>query len=370
MKKLFLFLAVMLASLTITHAQNVNIPDTTFKAYLVGDTSINTNGDTEIQVSEAQVFTGTIDCRNMSISDLTGIEAFTALTELDCQNNSLSSIDLSNNTNLTFINVGNNNLGSLDVSNNTALTILYCYGNQINNLNISAATALTELDCRDNWLSSLDISNNTNLTELLSRNNFLSSLNVSSNTALTYLDCMDNQISSLDVSSNTNLITLACHTNNLSSLDVTNNSVLTQLVCHNNQLTNLNVANGNNTNFTSFNAINNPNLSCIQVDDSTYSNNNWTNIDSQHYFSENCGVLSVDKTARPTLEVYPNPTQNQMTINSDLHIQEVQVIDTQGRLVKTIRNQSTIPVTDLQQGLYFLTIVTDKETYQSTFVKE
>ena len=38
--------------------QNVNIPDTNFKAFLVGDTAINTNGDTEIQVSEANIFSG------------------------------------------------------------------------------------------------------------------------------------------------------------------------------------------------------------------------------------------------------------------------------------------------------------------------
>ena len=35
--------------------QNVNIPDANFKAYLVGNTAINTNGDAEIQVSEAAI---------------------------------------------------------------------------------------------------------------------------------------------------------------------------------------------------------------------------------------------------------------------------------------------------------------------------
>ena len=54
--------------------QNVNIPDANFKAYLVGEPSINTNGDSEIQVSEATAFNGTIDCSFLNISDLTGIE--------------------------------------------------------------------------------------------------------------------------------------------------------------------------------------------------------------------------------------------------------------------------------------------------------
>ena len=43
----------------------------------------------------------------------------------------------------------------------------------------------------------------------------------------------------------------------------------------------------------------NPNLSCISVDDSIYSTNNWTvangNIDPQHYFSNNCSPNSVEE---------------------------------------------------------------------------
>jgi hypothetical protein len=61
------------------------------------------------------------------------------------------------------------------------------------------------------------------------------------------------------------------------------------LGCYQNQLTSLDVRNGNNTNFVVFRVNQNQNLTCIDVDDSTYSVNNWTNtIDPQHYFSNNC----------------------------------------------------------------------------------
>jgi Leucine-rich repeat (LRR) protein len=88
--------------------QNVNIPDSNFKTYLVGNSAINTNGDTEIQVSEATVFNGTIDCNNMNISDLVGVEAFTALTRLICNTNQLTSLDVSTNTALTQLYCGSN----------------------------------------------------------------------------------------------------------------------------------------------------------------------------------------------------------------------------------------------------------------------
>ena len=49
---------------------------------------INTNGDNEMQIVEAKSFYGQINCGMMNISDLTGIEEFTALTYLDCAYNS------------------------------------------------------------------------------------------------------------------------------------------------------------------------------------------------------------------------------------------------------------------------------------------
>ena len=76
MKKLLL---ILLCFPMIGFGQNVNIPDANFKAYLVGNTAINTNGDAEIQLSEATAFNG-VFVYNMNIADLTGIEAFTALT--------------------------------------------------------------------------------------------------------------------------------------------------------------------------------------------------------------------------------------------------------------------------------------------------
>ena len=54
----------------------VNIPDAIFKSRLVNNPAINTNADTEIQVSEANAFTGEINVNDSGVGDLTGIEAF------------------------------------------------------------------------------------------------------------------------------------------------------------------------------------------------------------------------------------------------------------------------------------------------------
>ena len=134
-------LLILLCLPMIGFGQNVNIPDANFKAYLVGNLAINTNGDTEIQVSEATAFNGWMDCVGYAISDLTGIEAFTALTELWCEFNQLTTLDVSNNTALTGLRCGSNQLTSLDVSNNTALNGLVCEVNQLTTLDVSNNTA-------------------------------------------------------------------------------------------------------------------------------------------------------------------------------------------------------------------------------------
>ena len=250
----------------------VYIPDANFKAYLVGNTAININGDTEIQLSEAATYNGSIWCGNMNISDLTGIEDFAALTFLSCSENQLTSLDVSQNTALIDLTCASNNLTSLDISNNIALTSLYCDNNQLTSLDVSANTALGSLLCYDNQLTSLD---------------------VSANTALITLHCDMNQLNSLNLSGASNLEWVACRNNHLTSLDGSTNTALNRLDVGNNQLIALDIRNGNNTNIPSafwngFISTGNNNLTCINVDNDAWSTANWTNIDPQHYFSTNC----------------------------------------------------------------------------------
>jgi hypothetical protein len=76
LKKSFFIASLALFGMSnIAIAQNVNIPDANFKAALIGNAAINTNGDGEIQVSEAEAYTGGINVGSKGIADLTGVEA-------------------------------------------------------------------------------------------------------------------------------------------------------------------------------------------------------------------------------------------------------------------------------------------------------
>ena len=128
--------------------------------------------------------------------------------------------------------------------------------------------------------------NNLNIADLTGIEDFI---------ALTWLSCFSNQLDSLDVSFNTALTHLFCQGNQLTSLDVSNNTALYTLNCDDNLLTSLDVRNGNNDNFTVFDAVPNPNLTCISVDDALWSTTNWIDIDSQHYFSTNCSITDIEE---------------------------------------------------------------------------
>ena len=137
MKTTLLFLSVFLSANLF--GQNVYIPNAVFKLYLVGNSEINTNGDTEIQFWEASAYGGLMNANGKGISDLTGVEAFTALTELFCHDNQLLHLDLSNNTNLFELNCNSNQLISLSVKNGNYLGLWYFTA--VDNLNLACRVA-------------------------------------------------------------------------------------------------------------------------------------------------------------------------------------------------------------------------------------
>ncbi len=233
------------------------VPDDNFEAYL------EANGMGNGVDNDNYVFTENIEnvtslyIGGQNISDLTGIEDFTALGILHCYSNNLSSIDISHNTALIELYCNNNLLNTLDVSYNTALIKLGCNNNNISSLNVDANTALTNLYCNDNSISNLNLTQNTSLIKL---------------------DCKNNNLTTLVVSQCTNLTELFCNNNSIISLELDSNTQLGKLWCQDNQLTELHIQNGNNyllagtftdwtsTTYSKMRAGNNTNLNCIYVD--------------------------------------------------------------------------------------------------------
>lgn len=318
----------------------VIIPDANFKAALLANTAINTTIDGEITIQEAEAFAGKILVNSADglVADLTGIEYFSNLEELqmisheisefDATNhprlrnitlpgNNLSEVDISNNPNLTFVNLDNNDISSINVDNNVKIRDLKLNNNLLTQIDVTKLTLLIELTLGDNDLSEIDVTQNPDLVILDGYRNNLSTVDISQNTALKYLDFSgsgltsidvsdhpdllklsigDNQITGLDLSVNVKLEDLKVINNQLTALDLAANNQLKVLLAQENDLVSLDLSNGNNTAITSINISDNPNLTCITVDDVAYSDINFTNIDEAASFSTDCDNVATDIT--------------------------------------------------------------------------
>ncbi len=220
------------------HICEKNFPDAKFMKAIK---SYDKDSNNVLSTTEAAF--NAMKVNKMSINDLSGIEYFTLLNELDCSDNQLKNLDVSKLTELSKVECYNNQLSSLDFSNNKKLSFLTCYRNTINTLNIRNNLEMADLSCEHNLLRTLDVSNNVKLDYLYCDDNQLTSLDVSKLNNLVWLACSDNQLTSLDVSKNTELAFLFCENNQINSLDVSSLSKLIRFDCSNNQLTSLNVSN-------------------------------------------------------------------------------------------------------------------------------
>ncbi|MVO08879.1 T9SS type A sorting domain-containing protein [Flavobacterium sp. TP390] len=424
MKKTLLLLILFFSSYI--RAQNVNIPDANFKNALLdhgvtitgeGVSKIDINDDGEIQVTEATAYAGTINVVAKNISDLSGIEAFinvtelwcsqnqltalnltqnTALVKLSCFLNQLATLNLSQNTQLEFLGCSHNQLTNLDLSQNTVLNDLSCFSNQLTSLNITNNTLLTSLNCALNALTTLNINQNVNLTHLSCSDNQITNLDITANTVLEYLICSSNQLTSLDcsnnpllkgiycernhlnslnISQNTALETFWCYSNSLTSLDVSQNTVLKNFWCYSNNLFNLNLANGNNNLLIYLNATDNPNLSCIQIDNGfTIPSSDWEK-DATASYNTYCALSTDDFEFSKQFTVYPNPVKDVLNIqnNEGITVKKYTILDVNGRILinqsKEIQNNS-INFSSLSNGTYFIQIETEKGLVTKKIIKE
>ena len=263
MRRFLLLYAIFIGSNV--YSQSTLIPDPNFEQVLI-DLGYDNTLDGSVLTANISSVT-MLNIPSSGIADLTGIADFSSLTNLYCWSNGLTSLDVSQNVNLTYLDCGLNQITSLDVSQNINLIDLHCHYND---------------------LTSIDVSQNTLLESLEIHGNLLTLLDVSQNTALTYLSCGVSTLTDLDLSQNTLLAILDCGSSQLTSLDVSQNTSLSTLYCNDNNLNCLNLKNGNNNNIINFWSQNNPSLTCIEVDNVTYSTNNWTSIPPGASFSVNC----------------------------------------------------------------------------------
>lgn len=249
----------------------VNIPDANFKAKLVaggyltcvtldGSTTIDENGDGEIQVCEAEnvgsltidqadinSIEGILEFRNIqtlsfnynNISDALDLRSLKRLVNVYLTNNEIPSLNVTGLKRLENLFCDGNNLQSLSVKSLTSLKYLYCQHNEISNLNIEGAVNLTVLRIYQNNISTLDVSHLSDLLQLYASDNLLTNLDLSGLTLLQNVNCDSNNLQTLNATGCVSLSDLDCGQNNLTQLNLSGCTNLSYLRCSNNNLTSI-----------------------------------------------------------------------------------------------------------------------------------
>lgn len=298
-------------------AQVTSIPDPIFEQVLI-DMEIDSDGTVNGQMANADALnvvslTITSPDPDQMIYDLTGIEAFVDLEEL--------------NVNFTMI----------------------------EELNVSTLSNLKHLNCMDNLLTGLNVSNNL---------------------LLEYLDITSggdvypfNAFSEIDLSNNPNIHTLIAAGNmELINLKNGNNNP--------NMHINIGTSHWGLPPdvIIGHTCIEVDDVIGAQNNGSPYSE--WTIFhNNQSYsFAEDCNLGNPNIELSQTISVYPNPASDVLHIATQdgVTVDEVQLYDVSGRLVREYSDVSggSISVTGLAKGMYILKVIADKGNYSERVIVE
>ena len=343
MKNLYVTVLILLANFSLT-AQNVSIPDSNFKNKLI-ELGVDLNNDGIIQQSEALLIEE-LDVSNSSINTLAGIESFSNLKRLNCNNNSITNLSL----------------------NALELYELRCSNNKLTELN-DISSQISELDVSYNNLNALKLPEAISYDYLdISGNNYTS---VEFNDLkLQFFTCNDSKLTTLDFSTVRQLS---------ETISIKNNPNLEAINFRNGKFDLCYVMLGGCHFYLMLN--DNPKLEFICTDEFEYngptvvtetdyfkSYYNFPNVKFNSYCTSNTDrALSVSDsnvTTKQNFTFYPNPVQDNLTIEMEnlTAVSSINVYSTIGQLVKklskpSLSKQIEISLSDLKTGSYLIEVV-------------
>lgn len=355
MKNLYVTLSFLLLQVSLS-AQTVSIPDTNFKNKLIS-LGVDSNNDGSIQQSEALAIEE-LDISSSSINSVAGIESFTNLKRLNCNDNLITSLSL----------------------NSFDLYELRCNNNKLTNLNnISSQT--TELDVSYNHLTALNLPESINYNYLDISGNDYTSIEFK-DLKLKFFSCNDTKLSTLDFSTIRQLS---------ETISIKNNPNLEAINFKNGKFDLCYVMLGGCHFYLMLN--NNPNLEYICTDDFEHngptvvteteyfkSYYNLPNIKFNSYCSSNSdralSVASAANTIEQNFKFYPNPVSDNLTIEMEngVSVSSINVYNTIGQLVKNVAKpalskQIGLSLSDLKTGSYLIEVVSDQGRISKKLLK-
>ncbi|MDQ7917724.1 T9SS type A sorting domain-containing protein [Mesonia sp. MT50] len=282
-------------SLGIT-AQTTSIPDTNFEQYLIIE-GIDSDGIVNGQVLTSDI-APVLTLYLYGVSDLTGLEDFTALKEVTIRNggqpNVNLDIDLTNNSNLEKIDIWEfAGFTNLDV---TGLIHL----EELSISDVSDAPAVMMID-------EVDLSTNINIQKFTAVNLYWVKINLKNG-----------------------------NNHNMTNFDL---KVFTA---------------GPEESYPSSFCAEVDNASAATADVAPY--NTWLIYGIATYYDQGECMLAADTVNKIEVALYPNPVQNTFQIETSEEIKRVNVFSIAGKEVASFTSQLEYDISNLSSGVYFLKV--------------
>jgi hypothetical protein len=251
-----------------SYSQIIDFPDVTLKNVLLSanttnfiasntnqyfsPTIIDLNEDGEIDQNEALLIER-LNISNSSITNLEGIQYFTNLKRIDCNQNNISEFNFSEIASLKQISISNNLFQSLVPENLPPdLSHLNCSFNGLSHLDMSSFNSLRYLNCSNNQIDFLNFSNdNINMYYLNCSFNNLTSIIIpyfdefeDQGEQTMHLNCSNNQLSEIIFpSDHKDFSFFDISNNNLTEIDLNQIHVYGSVNFSNNPFNNLDFTN-------------------------------------------------------------------------------------------------------------------------------
>lgn len=275
---------------------------------------------------------------NPLLTDISGLEKITNLTE------SFTGLQILNNDSLQNLN-GLNNItninSSIFIKDNDALQ------------NINGLSSLTTL--YDN--ASLEIVNNASLINLDGLANLTKAgrILIQNNPSMTNIDGLSS-VTQLTYTADTKLLSIFNNAN-LESIQGIKNIAQTSIW-------NLIISTNPKVSVCSLSNI----CQYIVTAKPRSINGNQTGCNNVSEVTAACSALGITENELSRITFYPNPVSDVLNISEN--VDKIEIIDQNGKRVKTIHNQNTIDLKNLTSGMYYLKISNGKKTETKKFIKK
>ena len=111
--------------------------DQKLQSWLLNAANLGGAGADGVLTQEERMAVTQLDLSGLGLTSLEGLGAFPNLQSLNCSNNSLTELDVSQNPRLTMLSCASNRLTSLELSANKDLEYLNCNFNRIGSLDLT-----------------------------------------------------------------------------------------------------------------------------------------------------------------------------------------------------------------------------------------